>query len=104
MILFIRDKKRQTIVDLDVYKTEGYIELHSGVMIESYSKFLLENLDRKDEIIEDFDMISELRGWLWEVYFMGGKNTADKYDDVLKHLRAMIRGIAVKYDLYYVED
>ena len=104
MTLFIRNKKNRTIVDLEFYKTKGHVELHSSVIIDTYSKFLLENLDRKDEIVNDFNEISELRGWLWESYFMGDENTDDKYDDILKILRDRLHEISKKYDLYYVED
>jgi len=112
MILFLRNKRRQTIVDLDCYvKTEyegntsrKFVEISASVAIDTYSKFLLENLDRKDEIIEDFTIISELRGWLWEKYFCGGDNDPDEYSNVIKQLQALLQGIAEKYDLYYVED
>ena len=113
MILFLRNKRRQTIVDLDCYvKTEyngeptpmKFVEVSASVEINYYSEFLLENLDRKDEIIEDFTIISELRGWLWEKYFCGGDNDPDEYSNVIKQLQALLQGIAEKYDLYYVED
>jgi len=108
MILFLRNKRRQTIVDLDCYvKTEEgrrFVEISSSVMIDTYSKFLLENLDRKDEIIEDFTIISELRGWLWEKYFCGGDNDPEEYENIITQLQALLQGIAEKYNLYYVED
>lgn len=107
MILFLRDEKNNSIVDIECYikNDDGaYIELSSAVDILYYSVFLLENLDRKVEIIQDFSEIDELRGWLWEKYFMGGKNDPDKYDDVITILRDMLRGIAKKYNLNYVED
>jgi hypothetical protein len=113
MILFLRNKNNRTILDLDCYvKTEyngeptpmKFVEVSVSVAIDTYSHFLLDNLQRKDEIIEDFDNISELRGWLWERYFMGGDNDPEKYDDVIKELRTMIKGYAEKYNLHYVED
>jgi hypothetical protein len=90
MIIFLRNERNRTILDLDCYvKTEytgeptpmKFVEISADVAIDTYSKFLLENLDRKDEIIEDFSEMSELRGWLWERYFMGGDNDPEKYDD-----------------------
>lgn len=108
MILFLRNKKRQSIVDIDCYvKTEDgcrFVELHSSVIIDTYSKFLLENLDRKDEIIKDFSEIDELRGWLWENYFMGGDNDPEKYTDIIGILRNDLNKIGIKYHLTYVED
>jgi|JFJP01.1.fsa_nt_gi hypothetical protein len=108
MILFLRNNKNQSIVDLEVWvKTEdnnSFIELQSVVIIETYSKFLLKNLDRKTEIIEDFSIIDELRGWLWENYFGGEHNDPKKYPEVLLFLRTLLKKIAEKYDLIYVED
>jgi len=108
MILFLRDEKNNSIVDLECYvKTEDgnrYVELHSSVDIQYYSIFLLNNLDRKIEIISDFSSIQELRGWLWERYFMGGDNDPEKYNDVIAELRKMLKAVASKYDLGYVED
>jgi hypothetical protein len=112
MIIFLRNQNNRTILDLDCYvKTEyeanesrKFVEVSADVSILYYSKFLLENLDKKEEIIQDFYDMSELRGWLWERYFMGGDNDPEKYDDVIKELRTMIKGYASKYNLRYVED
>lgn len=108
MILFLRNQKNRTIVDVECFvKTEDgrkFVELHASVIIDEYSKFLLENLDRKDEIIEDFSAMSELRGWLWEKYFCGGDNDPEEYPNVIKGLQALLQGHAEKYNLYYVED
>ena len=111
MILFIRDKKNNSIVDLECWvktaqddKDYKYIELSVTVDILYYSAFLLENLDRKEEVITDFSGIQELRGWLWEVYFNGQRSDPSKYDDVLAKLRGMLKAVAQKYDLRYVED
>lgn len=108
MILFLRTQKNETIVDVECFvKTEDgnkFIELHSVVVINQYSKFLLENLDKKDEIIEIFQDLSELRGWLWERYFMGTQNDPSKYNDVIKTLKALLKAIAEKFNLYYTED
>ena len=108
MILFLRDEKNNSIVDLECYvKTEdgrSYVELHSSVDIFYYSIFLLTNPDKQPEIIKDFSEIDELRGWLWEVYFMGGDNDPEKYGDVIAELRKMLKAVANKYNLGYVED
>ena len=108
MILFLRNDKRESIVDIDCYvKTEEerkFVEISSSVIIKSYSEFLLKNIDRKDEIISDFSEIDELRGWLWESYFMGGDNDPKEYDNVIEILKKGLKKIAEKYDLAYVED
>jgi len=108
MILFLRNENNDTIVDIECFiKTEddkSFIELHSSIDIHNYSKFLLENLEISTEVIRIFDYLSELRGWLWERFFMGAKNDPEKYDEVIEILRKLLKGIAEKYNLSYVED
>ena len=111
MVLFLRDERNNSIVDLECYVKTGendpkykYVELSVTVDIQWYSLLLLQNLDRKIEIISDFSEIQELRGWLWENYFMGGNNDPEKYGDVIAELRKMLLVVAKKYDLGYVED
>ena len=107
MVLFIRNNHDNSIVDLEIYEAgndNSYIELYPEILIGTYSKFLLENIDRSEEIIRDFDEINELRGWLWEYYFMGRQNTAKEFNIVLELVRNKLKEIANKYNLYYVED
>lgn len=109
MTIYIRNDKNKTILDCDYYiKTEGdskFLEIKSSVIIETYSEFLLNsNSEKQMEIVEDFTELSELRGWLWESYFLGGDNNPEEYDNVLKILRRKISTIAKKYSLIYVED
>lgn len=108
-VFYLRNKDNRTIVDTECYlkKEENnfeYVEISSVVDINYYSKFLLENLDRKDEIIADFEDLQELRCWLWETYVMVKQNPKDDYYDVIKILRKMFMCIADKYNLCYVED
>ena len=111
MTLFIRDNKNNSILELDVgiqsrEDKSKFVELSSQVIVEYYSKFLLENQNQSEEIITDFEELSELRGWLWESYFMTGKNigSEEQYADVLSKLKETIKDTATKYNLYYTED
>jgi hypothetical protein len=108
MVLFIRNKDNHSIVDTEVWiKKEDdkeFIELKSVVDINYYSHFLLENPKRSDEIIEDFSALQELRGWLWESYFLGGDNDPKEYDNVISFLQERFRNIAKKYNLDFVVD
>lgn len=109
MILFLRDKNNNTLLDIDVWiekeKDYKYIELSSLVDIYYYSNMLLEiNDDIKKEFINDFYALSELRGWLWEVFFMGGKNDISKYDDVISSLEKILIDISNKYNLTLIKD
>ena len=75
------------------------------VCVEPYSKLLLSQPEEeREELIYTFDALQELRGWLWESYFMGRKNTSSEYDNVLGELRTMLKKVAKRYDLMYVED
>lgn len=106
MTLFLRDKDNKTLADISLYKaSDGYIELSSSVIIDNYSNFLLNaEEEKRNDIITYFDVISELRGWLWEKYFMGRKNTFDEYDNVVKELRKILDTIAKETGLHRVED
>ena len=46
-------------------------------------------------MISDFDELSELRGWLWEVFFMVKENEPKK---------AILKNVADKYGLFVVQD
>ena len=66
-----------TILDCEYFikREEGmkFLEIHSSVIVDTYSEFLLNsNPEKQMEIVEDFTELSELRGWLWESYFLGG--------------------------------
>jgi hypothetical protein len=104
MIFYLRDDNNKSIVDVECYVTEGHVELHSTVIIEYFVPFLLSNLSMEEEITEDFDNISKLRGWLWETHFMGRKNTSDEYDTIIKILVDYFDKIAKIYNLRYVTD
>lgn len=109
MTLFLRNRDGKTLVDIELYtKTDGsysYVEVSSSINIENYSLLLLDTIkNHQYEIIGLFDELSELRGWLWEVYFCSTKNTKAEYANVLAELRKYLRKIAHDYDLQYVED
>ena len=76
MIFQLREKELGTVCDVEVYCDSELdcIEINSSVFVEGYSKLLAKNLGRVNEIIQDFTEIEDLRGWLWEKYFMKNKN------------------------------
>lgn len=100
--------KKSTIVDIEVYTQDNYIEMHSVICIEPYSDLLIktysEEPNRVPELIETFDELQELRGWLWEDYFMDNKNTIDKYDDVIDDINNQLKNVASKFDLFLIKD
>ncbi len=108
MTLYLRNEKNKTLLDLDVWVKieEGnrFVELHSTVDIKHYSELLLNNLDKKNRIIHDFDKLSELRGWLWERYFMMGKNDGSQIDDIIDKLKKILNKVAKDYNLALIQD
>lgn len=108
MVLYLRNKKGENVLDLEVWvKTEdgySFVELSSTIDIPSYSELLIDNLDRKNKVIHDFDNLNELRGWLWERYFITGKNDGSQIDDVIDKLRVILVKVAKDYNLYLIED
>lgn len=110
MILFLRNEQNQTILDLDVWiKTEesnSFVEISSSIDISNYSKMLIKNTDKiiQNQMIKDFYELSELRGWLWEIFFMGRKNDPNEFNLVVKELKTILKTVAERYDLFLVED
>jgi len=108
MTLYLRNEKGDNLLDLEVWvKTEegySFVELSSSIDIPSYSYLLLDNLKRKNKIIHDFDNLNELRGWLWERYFMTGKNDGSQIDDVIDKLKIILTKVAKDYNLVLIQD
>lgn len=110
MILYLRNKENKTILDVDIWikKEDGdsFVELSSSINIKNYSLMLLKNIDNEKqlEMISDFETLSNLRGWLWEVFFMTKQNEPEEYDLAVTELKAILKKIADKYDLRVVQD
>lgn len=101
MVLYLRNEKRQNLVDIEIYQKEDYVELRSVVIIEPYSQLLLKQ-ENKEQVISDFEFLSELRGWFWENY-------CEKVDkvilaDVVKEVKKILSEIGSRYELFVVED
>jgi hypothetical protein len=108
MILYLRNKNNRTIVDIEIFvkrdEKQKFVELRSVVVIDTYSEFLLNNLDKSDEVIDVFSRISKLRGFMWEDYFMDRDNTPDELKNVVRMVGDFLKDVATKYGLYYVTD
>lgn len=112
MTFYLRDENNKTLFNADVWvKTEhepnltySFVELSASVNISNYSKFLLENQNKSNKIISDFDNLSELRGWLWERFFMTGRNDGTQIDDVVEKLKVILGKVARDYKLYLIAD
>lgn len=113
MTYYLRTKENKTILDVELWVKDNkngdepytYVELSSVVDIGNYSILLLEySGETQIEFINDFDQLSELRGWMWESFFMIKKNTEKEIDNVKIALMNILKPIAEKYDLMVVQD
>lgn len=107
MIHYLRDKVGNTIIETECWvKREDweYIEISSTVDIIQYSCFLLDNLERAGGVMSYIDELDELRGWLWEVYFMSEKNDPSKIDDVNNKISQFYQKVAKELNLNYIID
>ena len=107
MIHYLRDNKRNNIIETECWvKREDweYIEVSSSVDIIHYSRFLLDNSDKAGAVTSYISELDELRGWLWEVYFMTGKNDPSKIDDVNHKISQFYQKVGKELNLNYITD
>lgn len=110
MVLYLRTKDNKTLFEANVWidSTEErqlpFVELIATINISNYSNFLIENLKKKNKIISDFDNLNELRGWLWERFFVTIPNDGTKLDEVITKLRVILGKVAKDYDLLLIEE
>lgn len=102
MTLFLRTKENETVVDIELNNGENGLDVRVATDIKIYSEILLANLDKQEQVIEDFSEIDNLRGWFFEVYM----EQTEKPDlpDVQTEIKKIILPIAEKYNLFYVID
>ena len=108
MIYQLRGAKEGTVCDVEVYCDSELdcIEINSSVFVKGYSKLLAKNLGRANEIIQDFTEIEDLRGWLWEKYFMKNRNiySDNHMKNVMEYVSNLLKNVGSKYDLWLYED
>ena len=109
MVLYLRDKK-DTIVDIEIFKAReeqhDYVDIRCSIDIVNYSiKLLSMNSDDQIQFINYIDELSEISGWLWEVYFMGKKNdNHHNYEDILEQVKNTMGKVAEKFGLIFITD
>jgi hypothetical protein len=109
MVLFLRNDNNKTLFEVEVWANSNgergdFVELSATVHILNYSNHLLNEVKNKKEFINTFEMLSELRGWLWERYFMVDDNDSSKIDDVVSKLRVALTKVASTYNLNLIDD
>lgn len=104
MVINLRNKDKQNVVDIEInvavrdWNLSEYVDLRSSVDLELYSKILLDNIDRKEEVIDDFVEIDRLRTWLHESFLMLS-NTVKDYQRVVDAVKKRVTDIGDKYGL-----
>lgn len=125
MVLFLRDQGNNTIYEVEIWTEiedhgddgkRRFIEMSTNVNILHYSKHLIQlisNSTRDNSLVEKasefvtyIDDLSELRGWMWENYFMVKDNDGSDEDEgqIIKMVREKLKQVANTYDLNVVED
>lgn len=99
MTYYLRDKNNKTLVDIEV-KCNKNLPLNSdlsvAVVINNYSEFLLASKNQQ-QVINDFDEISELRG-LWFEQKCG------EWENINEFTNNYLHKFVEKYDLIVVMD
>lgn len=104
MVINLRNKDKQNVVDIEInvavrdWNLSEYVDLRISVDLELYSKILLDNIDRKEEVIDDFVEIDQLRTWLHESFLMLS-NTVKDYQRVVDAVKKRVTDIGDKYGL-----
>jgi len=103
MTIYLRTPENDTLVDITVFQNGNHPDIISDVIIKNYSKFLLENHYRRHEIIKTFDDLSEMRGWLFEVY-LPLENKEATVEDVIERVKLILKGVSNNFKLNIVTD
>ncbi len=109
MTHFLRDKSNNTIIETEIWNKEEdidgkYTEISSSVDIVNYSFFLLSTEPVNLSIIIEIKKLDELRGWLWESFYMTGKNDGKKKEEIELLVKDMYKGAAERLELNYIID
>ena len=95
MIHYLRDKKNNSIVDVESMKSD----IRSLVCIIPYSKFLLSlPIDQQNDFINDMDQVQEIRG----MYHENGLESQIPHTSYL--VKPLLTALAKKWELAYIED
>ena len=103
MTIYLRTPENDTLVDITVFQNGNHPDIRSDVIIKNYSKFLLENHYRRHEIIKTFDDLSEMRGWLHEVY-LPLENKKATVEEVIERVKLLLKGVSNNFKLNVVTD
>jgi hypothetical protein len=97
MIHFLRDDRKQTIIECEVYNED----LRAATNIENYSRMLIDlhNKDLHYPFIEDISELDEIRGLWWEQIEDSGE-----YNSIDEFVKEKFQVVAKKHNLTYITD
>ncbi len=103
MTIYLRNENNRTVVDMELWENkESGMDLRVATNLRTYSEILLNNIERKDEVIEDFNSIDEMRGWFHEVYMEMAESP--NFKEAREEVEAKLFMAAKKYNLHIVTD
>ena len=92
----------KNINDIEIYTRDNIINIISSINLFIFSNFLLDNLNKKDEIIYDFDDLDNIAGHIFNKYDV--KNEGNNYKNIITEIKNKLKIVADKYNLYLSED
>lgn len=110
MIFQIRAKDIGTMVDIETYITSkelgSYTELRTWISIKEYTEYLLNIKDsiKQLEFCIMIDEVSEMRGWLWEVYKPSKKTNEEQMNDIILHIKTVFKNICNMFERLYINE
>ena len=108
MSLSLRNKNKEDVVLVELYEKEEYgvewVELHSDIDIPLYSKILLKNSEKSEEVIRDFDFLSKLPQWLWDKYKDDQAKAINEFVHIDHAVRNFLSIVGNKYNLDLIID
>lgn len=104
MTIYLRNEQNNSLLDLEVWRTEeGHYEVKGGVPIREYSKLLLANQDKAQLVIDIFNDLDNIHGWYWERY--NEHNRGHSMHDLLQEIRTVfLEPLCKQFNLSIVID
>jgi len=96
MTLRLLNNDEKVLFQSDLKLNDGQIEFNSIINISNYSKLLLAS-PNKENLIRDFNHLNNIKGWLWERFFMDTEET--DMETVLEKMNVILTKISKTYDL-----
>lgn len=101
MTIYLRTKDNETVADIELWESDDCIDIRCAIIIPQYSKLLLSVKDKKT-CIDDFDRLSELRGWYWEVYT--NQHDIVEIDGLIEAVLQLLEYFRDTYSLQIITD